>query len=201
MNAHVTTAKKEEIPCLVFIGGFGSGKSYHAVQIMGLIEEMFGISAYKVSLATKIKEVAADVFGMKEKDRRLLQLIGQKFREIREDVWIDYLTDDIRKNGKFPFVMDDVRLVREAELLRERFPNLVIVKIETTEAQRMEIYEKLYGRKPTRDELNDPTETEISKIKPDIVIKNDYNQATTEANIRELLRRAQDGGISTLRRH
>ena len=45
----------------------------------------------KISLAAKVKEIGVNLFGMKQKDRRLLQQIGMKMREIKEDVWIDYL--------------------------------------------------------------------------------------------------------------
>ena len=41
----------------------------------------------KISFADKVKEIATDLFNMKEKNRYLLQSIGTKMREIDEDVW------------------------------------------------------------------------------------------------------------------
>ncbi len=68
----------------------------------------------KISLAAKVKSIAADLFGMVHKDRRLLQQIGMKMREIREDVWIDYLINHDGDN----LIVDDVRFINEAEKLK-----------------------------------------------------------------------------------
>lgn len=68
----------------------------------------------KISLAAKVKSIGKDLFGMVHKDRRLLQKIGMKMREIREDVWIDYLINHEGDN----LIVDDVRFINEAEKLK-----------------------------------------------------------------------------------
>ena len=44
-----------------------------------------------LSLAKKVKDIGTELFFMEGKDRPLLQKIGMKMREIKEDVWLDYL--------------------------------------------------------------------------------------------------------------
>ena len=45
----------------------------------------------KFSLATGVKDLARDVFLMEGKDRKLLQQVGMKMREIQPKVWINLL--------------------------------------------------------------------------------------------------------------
>ena len=71
----------------------------------------------KISLAAKVKNVAKDLFGMTHKDRRLLQQIGMKMREIKEDVWIDYLINLQVDEGE-NLIVDDVRFINEAKKLK-----------------------------------------------------------------------------------
>ena len=44
----------------------------------------------KFSFADKLKEIAKDLFFMKEKNRNLLINIGQKMRDIDENIWVNY---------------------------------------------------------------------------------------------------------------
>ena len=80
----------------------------------------------KISLAAKVKSIAADLFGMVHKDRRLLQQIGMKMREIREDVWIDYLINHEGDN----LIVDDVRFINEAEKLKAAGWTIVRINID-----------------------------------------------------------------------
>ena len=64
----------------------GSGKTTTA----NLIRQMD--SRYEIfSFGKKVKDVAVDLFNMKEKDRTLLTSIGTKMREIDSEVWINYI--------------------------------------------------------------------------------------------------------------
>lgn len=80
----------------------------------------------KISLAAKVKSIAADLFAMVGKDRRLLQQIGMKMREIREDVWIDYLINHEGEN----LIVDDVRFINEAEKLKTAGWTLIRINID-----------------------------------------------------------------------
>lgn len=180
--------ENKDFPSIAFVGYFASGKTYYSNLLAKTLENI-GIKAYRVSIANKIKEIAKDLFDMKDKDRRLLQQIGAKMREINENVWINYLIRDIKRNEKIPFIIDDVRFKNEAELLKDNFDNFIIVRLFVDNEQRMEVYEDLYGRKPTEEELNDPTELDIDNIKYDESIINDYNETTAEKSINNLIKK------------
>ena len=90
----------------------------------------------KISLAAKVKSIGKDLFGMVHKDRRLLQQIGMKMREIREDVWIDYL---INHEGSL-LIVDDVRFINEAEKLKAAGWTIIRINIdEDLQKQRLQI--------------------------------------------------------------
>ena len=44
----------------------------------------------KFAFADKVKDIAKDLFNMKQKNRKLLQEIGQSMRDIDPNVWINY---------------------------------------------------------------------------------------------------------------
>lgn len=83
----------------------------------------------QLSLAAPVKKVAQEYFLMPEnqKDRPLLQQIGQQFRQIRPSVWIDLLisqahqiSEEFRtQNIEGCLVCDDVRFPNELDALRE----------------------------------------------------------------------------------
>jgi len=190
MEVQVFKVKKEDktitLNNIAFIGKFASGKTYFSDMLKQKLEEK-GIKAYRVSIAQKIKDLAKDLFDMQTKDRRLLQLLGAKMREVDQDVWIKYLILNVKRNALQPFIIDDVRFVNEYNLIKQSFSNFKVFKISTDEEQRMNMYEKLYGRRPTQDEINDPTETDIDNIPFDEIIMNDYKKETCEKTIEKII--------------
>ena len=56
-----------------------------------------------------------ETFGMQIKDRPLLQQIGMKMREIRPDVWIEYLDRAAESSETEVVFVDDCRFINEAE--------------------------------------------------------------------------------------
>jgi len=190
MKVKAFKLKKEDktitISNIAFIGNFASGKTYFSDILKQKLEEK-GIKAYRVSIAQKIKDLAKDLFDMQTKDRRLLQLLGAKMREVDQDVWIKYLILNAKRNALQPFIIDDVRFVNEYNLIKQSFSNFKVFKISTDEEQRMNMYEKLYGRRPTKEEINDPTETDIDNIPFDEIITNDYEKETCEKAIEKII--------------
>lgn len=174
---------------IVFIGHMGSGKTYTLGRVAEQLNEKYSISLNKCSIASGIKQIAINYFGMKEKDRRLLQQIGTKMREIDENVWIKALVLKIQNENLIPFNenlipfgVDDVRFLNEIDRLKENF-SLFVVKLQPNEDQRLEVYQELYGRYPTEEELNDPTETEIDKLEYNYLIRNTYDQRDITSDI------------------
>ena len=73
--------------------------------------EKYGFT--KISFAKGIYEVAYKVFDMKNKDRLLLQTIGQKMREIKPTIWIEYVMREINRYPDKKWVISDCRQENE----------------------------------------------------------------------------------------
>lgn len=118
----------------------------------------------KMSLADPVKAVASEIFGMTEKDRGLLIQIGNKMREIDEDVWLNFLLRRIQELGASRIVIPDVRFVNEYETLSELAWTIRISASAQTRASRE-------GYDPEFD--NDPTEVGLLEAPTDYVIHNE----------------------------
>ena len=101
------------------------------------------------SFGKKVKEVAEDLFNMKEKDRSLLVNIGTKMREIDENVWINYIINQTK--DKDYCVIDDLRYQNEYDALYKNGFNIIklIVDNKTQEERIKNIYPNNY-----QDHLN-----------------------------------------------
>lgn len=67
------------------------------------------------SFGGKIKELAKELFNMKDKDRSLIINIASKLREIDEDVWAKYVINQT-KDKEF-CIIDDLRFQNELNYL------------------------------------------------------------------------------------
>lgn len=85
-------------------GRAGSGKDTIAEY---LVEKHNFI---QVSFATPIYSLAREFFKMTDKDRKLLQDIGQSWRQINQDVWVNHLFDNLPDGD---LVVSDVRQSNE----------------------------------------------------------------------------------------
>lgn len=81
----------------------------------------------KKSFAGKVKEIATDLFDMKEKDRNLLQSIGTSMRSINPDVWVNYIIKCDEKH----IIIDDLRYENEARILKDN--NWYIIRLNITD--------------------------------------------------------------------
>ncbi len=171
---------------IAFVGRFASGKTYFARLLKKELQKR-GIKIYTLSIADEIKRLARNLFGMKEKNRRLLQVLGAKMREIDKLVWINYTVNKIKRRKEEPFIIDDLRFLHEYNEIKRNFPNTITIKINANEKVRNEIYKRLYKRKPTAKESNDPTETKLNEIKCDFEITNDYTRESAEKSISQII--------------
>lgn len=183
----IDEVKSNAIPSFAFVGKMASGKSTYAEELKLQMEREFSVNVYRVALSAKIIEIAIDLFAMEGKDRLLLEAIGAKMREIDYCVWAKYVVRDALTNSKLPLIADGIRSPQDAALFREGLPTLVIVRIEVDERQRMEAYQKVYGRYPTQEELNMVTEKTAEDIPADVILKNNYYQAELEDQVRDLV--------------
>jgi guanylate kinase len=101
----------------------------------------------KVSLADPVKEVAYRYFKMpkEEKDRSLLQKIGQQFRLINPMVWIQLLNDTADNHAKegLGSICDDVRFPNEIESMKDN--DWLTIRLEVNEAERLKRVKNTYG--------------------------------------------------------
>ena len=118
-------------------GRMCSGKSTLANKIIMSKKEL-NIDIKKDSFAAKIYEIAYDIFGMKEKNRELLQQIGTKFREINQNVWIDYIINKYSDN----IIIDDVRYQNEIKALKEN--GFILIKLSISRELQIQRLKDLY---------------------------------------------------------
>lgn len=83
----------------------------------------------EITFATPLYEIAREYFNMRQKDRGLLQDIGQKMREICPDVWVNYAFDQAKLyQHSEAIVISDVRQLNEFQRgIKEMYIPLRIV--------------------------------------------------------------------------
>lgn len=121
------------------IGKMCSGKTTIANKLKNTYPE------YKItSFAKKIKQLAEELFCMKEKDRKLLQDIGTKMREIDKDIWIKYVLNNIKDDQNV--IIDDVRYENEMRYLKNENFILIYLDIsdELQEQRIMQTYQNTF---------------------------------------------------------
>lgn len=135
---------------IAFCGKAGSGKT----ALSSYLAETYGFK--KMSFADAVKEIAYKYFGMRKKDRRLLQQIGQKMRAIDKNVWVNILVNKLEYGQHLNIVIDDVRFLNEAKALKDK--DFIIIK--------------LIGRKwdMEPEQMQDISETELEEIIPNYTL-------------------------------
>ena len=147
-------------------GKAGSGKTTVAGYIQQWAKDEY-CEGRLYSIAWKLKEIATEVFkwngekgqgDKKDSGRNLLINIGNAFRDIRPNVWIDFLIQRIRQeqpmtNRDFShvfYIIDDLRFQNEADKLREAFGDAVVfIRLE----------------RPGIQEIQDVTENDLDAAK------------------------------------
>lgn len=90
------------------------------------------------SFGKKIKDIAKELFNMKNKDRSLLIKIADKMREIDEDVWANYIVNKTLHLENC--IIDDLRFQNELNHL----DGWKIICLTTSENIRIERLKKIY---------------------------------------------------------
>jgi guanylate kinase len=123
-------------------GKMGTGKTT-LLHILQANEPNFK----RLSLADPVKEVAQNYFMMPkgEKDRWLLQQIGQKFRSIRQEVWVDLLNEKAKAmiQNQFIPICDDVRFPNELATLKEN--GWIVIRLKLSEEEQLNRIKRTYG--------------------------------------------------------
>jgi adenylate kinase family enzyme len=105
---------------IAIFGPLCSGKSTLANHISCYMEKKYYQEVTKVSFGEMIYEIAYKLFDMKKKDRKLLQDIGRKMRDIDEDIFTKYTMRKIAEMGPESHILiEDARLLSEFHALKE----------------------------------------------------------------------------------
>ena len=127
-------------------GKMGSGKTTLANELIQQFTEGYNGKSTMVSLGAPVKEVACNYFLMPTdvKDRSLLQQIGQQFRNIKPDVWVDLMMRDVHCMSDTTdvelFICDDVRFQNELNAMQEDgWLNIRLTVDESEQKRRLEI--------------------------------------------------------------
>lgn len=159
---------------IAIIGKMCSGKSFLSNYLVK--EKNFT----RIGFGDFVKKYAVEIFGMKTKDRKLLQELGQKLRQIDEYVWVKLLEkklDCLEKNGYTNFVIDDVRFIQEVESLRKK--GFIFIKLDIDRDLQKERIIKTYPNSYAShiQRINDISETQLESFNYDIYYRvNQYTQ-------------------------
>lgn len=140
-------------------GKMASGKTYLAEFLQNAYDFK------RMSLAAEVKNVAYHLFKMPkdQKDRRLLQQIGMKMREIKGSVWIDFLVEEAE--GFYnDIVVDDVRFLNEVKTLKDA--GWFLVKLDVADELQVERLKATYPDdwETHVSNRNDSSESEVDTI-------------------------------------
>jgi dephospho-CoA kinase len=186
----------ERLPNIYFVGKAGAGKSYSAKFMI----KKYGYGVAK--FAYPVYMIAEKYFGMINKDRKLLQVIGTDAGrdQIDSEIWVKRFKQDmtiIRLTAKIlnrsipKFVMDDCRFPNEHQVLKDL--GFVGIYINVSDEKRKE---RLIGRDGTAQEktLNHKSESLIDTFKDDL-IKVDGNGSLEDSYkaLNDLLQRLANG--------
>lgn len=147
---------------IAFSGKICSGKTTCAERVCAT-----NPGFVKLSFASKLKELAVELFDMKNKNRYLLQTLGSKLKEIDQEVWIKYTMKECRKHTHI--VIDDVRFPNEYRKLKEN--GFTIIRLNIDKELQVKRIKKLYKDSESQlSRLDNETETALDGWEFDYVL-------------------------------
>ena len=149
---------------LALSGPICSGKSTITKMIMEYFENSEGIHFSKYAFADGVYEIARNVFGMTVKDRKLLQSIGAKMREIDKNVWAKKTINTIHQNKHNYVIIDDLRFKNELQYLLDN--NFFTIRLTISKEEQLRRLKITY---PTtwvqhQENLDDISEIDLNDV-------------------------------------
>lgn len=163
-------------------GKIASGKSTFAKQLQIRLTRDTGNQTVILSFASRLKELATELFDYdekKSKNRELLQEFGAAIRKIDTNAWIKSLNNRIKAlDPKTNVIIDDLRMVNEFHFCKTMGFKLVRLEIDPS-IQRGRIL-ALYT--PAHlERLNDVTETALDSFINEFDVVFDTNQYSLDS--------------------
>ena len=154
---------------LAFVGKMGSGKTTCANYIKSKNSKF-----YITNFAKKLKEIAREMYGMKEKDRHLLQTVGDAMRGVDPDVFANFVIKECFYRTYC--MVDDARFPNELDKLKKN--GWKLIKLDLSPESQKSRLELKYGiaAKQHLNNLDHHSETYIDKYdrnKFDYIINTD----------------------------
>jgi dephospho-CoA kinase len=169
---------------IALCGPMTSGKSYAS----GILMREYGYVQF--AFADKLKSVVSELLDINvtvknNLTRQVLQQFSADCKRWRPDVWIETTLEEIAKSQTYgieKFVIDDLRFIHEADILREN--GFTIIRIDTPESVRMARVTKLYP--DTQAEAHEhASEKEWLEIVPDFTISGEGRK--TQEDLDEII--------------
>ncbi len=167
----VTKKGKTKMKNIYLCGKAGVGKTFACNYVIS----KYGMVNARVS--APMYDLAYRYFGMKEKDRKLLQVLGTDVarREISNDIWIKRLVEDlyivektreIMNMSKINFIVDDCRFLNEHQAFK--YTDWKGIYLHASDEIRIK---RLIGRDGDAkiELLNHETESSVDTFKDDLI--------------------------------
>lgn len=173
---------------LSVFGEAGCGKDVMAEHLIE--KEYFRRYAFADDVRNVSKKYFPDAYGdVTNKNRKLLQDVGTKFREIDPHVWIKSMLRNMKEDERIsPYdsdvVVTDLRMPNEYEALKERgFIFIRVVVDKEVRLQRLRDRGDVFNE----EDLTHHTESFYDEFKPDYTISNNGSLEELYSAIDELL--------------
>lgn len=165
---------------IAIYGPMCSGKT----TVANIIKELN--AEYEIySFGQKIKDIAKELFHMKNKDRSLLIAIADKMREIDEDVWAKYI---INKTNKLDnCIIDDLRFQNELNLLKDWKIICLTTNVSTRIKRLKELYPDNYQDHIKNMQHKSETDTLIFPKKDTIYLDTNIDLLILKENIKNII--------------
>lgn len=124
----------------------------------------------KLSFADRIKDLSRELFQIEGKDgesRKFYQDFGSALRNFDSNVWINVVLQEVAREPYHNFVIDDLRLISEANALREA--GFLLIRVDANEKIRQNRIKALYPNTLSESHLHS-SELEWKNIAPDYAV-------------------------------
>ena len=126
----------------------------------------------QIAFADGIKEIVGKYFPEvldNGKPREHYQFIGQQFRKLNQNVWINNLDRKTKEMGDSSIIVTDCRQVNEGKYLRAN--DYMIIKVIAEDEVRLQRISDA-GESVTTEQFEHDTETQVDEIRADFAILN-----------------------------